>query len=97
MRVSGGGRVQEVAKSVGWNTIEHWEGVSRLLGYFRPRGDASVKRSGGQKGMQSNGWITDITVPLKRWLLADMLLALMHIGALPFFFVAVSQLARSYF
>ena len=53
LRVSGGGRVQEVAKSVGWNTIGHWEGVSRLLGYFRPRGDAGVKRSGEKRACRA--------------------------------------------
>ena len=58
VRMKGGGRVQEVVKSLDWKTSGHWEGVSRLPVYFRPRGDANVKRSGGQDGMQSDGWIS---------------------------------------
>ena len=83
--VSGSGRVQSVAKSVGWNTMSHWEGITRLLCYFRSQGDARLKRAGGRTGMQNNGWMTDITVQLKRWLPAEMLSAQMHVGALPFF------------
>ena len=47
--------------------------------------------------MQKNGWITDITLPLRRWLPEEMLSAQMHVGALPFFSVAVFELARWYF
>ena len=47
--------------------------------------------------MQNNKWMTDITVQLKRWLPAEVLSTQMHVGALPFFPVAVFELARWYF
>ena len=47
--VSGSGRVQALAKSVDWNTTPHWEGITRLLCYFRPHGEPTVKRAGGKK------------------------------------------------
>ena len=73
--VSGSGRVQALAISVGWNTTGHWEGISRLLCYLRPQGEASAKRS----------------------LPEEMLSAQMRVGALPFFSVAVFEVARWYF
>lgn len=46
--------------------------------------------------MQNNKWVTDITLTLGSWLPADMLLAQMHVGLLPFCAVAVFELARWY-
>ena len=47
--------------------------------------------------MQQNGWMTEITLQSKRWLPEEMLSTQMHSGVLPFFSVAVFELARWYF
>ena len=78
--VSGSGFVQSLAKSVDLKTTTHWEAITRLLCYFRPQGDATVKRAGGKSSMQQNGWMTEIILHSKRWLPEEMLSTQMHSG-----------------
>ena len=52
LNIRGDVRVEIVAQQRSWSTNGPWEGVNNLVGYFRSRGNAFIKRLEGSVKMQ---------------------------------------------
>ena len=96
LNVSWAGKIQEVASSTLWSTIDPWDALPTAVDFFRSKGSPSTTRIGGKRQKQSDVWTTEITVQ-QRWWLPNDVIRNDSFNELPPFPIAYYEIGRWYF